>query len=90
MTWSVSFSGEVVSFFRKARRLLEGDTLELVEKTIQMFNGERVNVDVKKLKGEWVGFHRIRKGKLRIIVAFDFERHSVLIERVDWRGGVYK
>ena len=88
--WNVSFSGEAVSFLRKAGRFSESDVVELVEKTIRMFRGERVNVDVKKLKGEWAGFYRIRKGKLRIIAAFNFERYSAFIERIDWRGGAYK
>lgn len=90
MTWSISFSEETLSFLRKVRRLSEGDAVELVEKTIRMFGGERVNVDVKKLKGAWAGLHRIRKGKLRIIAAFDFEHCSVFIERIDWRGGAYQ
>lgn len=90
MTWSISFSGEAVSFLRKARRLSEGDVVELAQRAIRMFGGERINVDVKKLKGEWTGFYRIRKGKLRIIASFDFERRSALVDRVDWRGGAYR
>lgn len=90
MTWNISFSGEAISFLRKARRLSEGDVAELIRKAIRMFSGERINVDVKKLRGEWAGFYRIRKGKLRIIAAFDFERRSILVDRVDWRGGAYR
>ena len=49
-----------------------------------------MNIDVKKLKGNWKGFHRIRVGKIRVIVEFNFESKVALIERVNFRGGVYK
>jgi len=52
--------------------------------------GEPVTVDVKKLKGDWQGFYRIRKGKLRIILKIDFDEHFIYVARVDHRGKVYK
>jgi mRNA interferase RelE/StbE len=52
--------------------------------------GEPLSVDVKKLKGDWQGFYRIRKGKLRIIFELNFEEHLIYVARVDHRGGVYK
>ena len=90
MTWRIGFSKEAVSFLKRDRRLSEADAVGLIEQAVRMFGGERLNVDIKKLKGEWMGFHRIRKGSLRVIVAFDFGEHSALIERIDWRGGAYK
>ena len=41
------------------------------------------------MKGEWEGFYRIRKGKWRVIVEFDFNSSSVFIEDIDWRGNIY-
>ena len=46
-------------------------------------------IDIKKMKGEWKGFYRIRKGKWRIIAEFDFDNNSVFIENIDWRGNIY-
>ncbi len=87
--WLVSFAIDVDSFLSNNNETREM-VLILVRKALLKFQGNAVNVDIKKLKGEWVGFHRIRKGKLRIIVEFDFENHSVLVDRIDWRGSVYK
>jgi len=83
MIWSIGFSNEAISFLKRERRLSENDVIELIQKVVRLFDGERINIDVKKLKGEWVGFHRIRKGRIRIVAAFDFEDRSVLVERVD-------
>ncbi len=89
MNWSVHFSKDALLFLKEVH-LPESAVLELIEKAIHLFQGERVNVDIRKLKGDWAEFYRIRKGKLRIITAFDFENHSVLVERIDWRGSVYQ
>ena len=90
MNWGINFSHDANDFLRKNHALSEVLVVELVRRTIKMFTGERVNVDVKKLKGEWRGFYRIRKGKVRVIASFDFDNFSVLIEKIDWRGDVYK
>lgn len=85
-----------VDLSRRAEKFLDhnGIPQEEVFKLIQLaarkFRGEDINVDIKKLGGEWDGFHRIRKGKLRVIAEFDFDASSVFIEVIDWRGGAYK
>jgi mRNA interferase RelE/StbE len=87
--WSVSFAIEADAFLRKNNETREM-VLVLVRKALLKFQGSAANVDIKKLKGEWAGFYRIRKGELRIIVEFNFENRSVFVERVDWRGSVYR
>jgi mRNA interferase RelE/StbE len=57
---------------------------------LKKLKGEDINVDIKKLKGKWEGFYRIRFGRLRIIVEFQFQDNRVYIERIDWRGNIYK
>ncbi len=64
--------------------------IESIKQSVQKFRGENVNIDIKKLQGRWQGFHRIRKGKLRIIAEFDFDTPSVFVEIIDWRGSMYK
>ncbi len=90
MNWKISFSRDADDFLRKNHALSEAVVIELIRRTIKMFAGERINVDVKKLKGEWLGFYRIRKGKARIIASFDFDNFYVFVEKIDWRGDVYK
>lgn len=46
-------------------------------------------MDLKKLKGKWDGFLRIRKGNIRIILKVFKKEKRVFVERVDFRGNVY-
>jgi len=52
--------------------------------------GESVNIDLKKLLGDWEGYYRIRVGKVRIIFEIDKENKKIFVERVDHGGDVYK
>lgn len=89
MTWSIKLSHQAEKFLGK-NEISREYIFDLVQTALRRFQGESVNVNIKKLKGEWIGFHRIRKGKVRIIAEFDFDQSSVFVEVVDWRGGVYK
>ena len=40
-------------------------------------------MDIKKLNGKWEGFHRIRKGKLRVIAELNFDDSAVFVEVID-------
>lgn len=89
MNWRVAFSSDALKFL--TRNKIDNQIIaEKVADAIRLFRGERVNIDIKKLSGDWEGFHRIRKGKVRIIVEFQFENSFAYIEQIDWRGSVYK
>ena len=51
--------------------------------------GKNINIDVKKLKGEWRDFYRIRTGKIRIIISVDIDNELVQIINIGKRGGIY-
>ena len=89
MTWKFGFSQESQKFL-KTNKITEDEIIEIIRKTVRKFQGENINIDIRKLKGEWLGFYRIRKGNLRIITEFNFDKCSALIEVIDWRGNVYK
>ena len=52
--------------------------------------GEDVNTNLKKPGGDWEGYYRLRKGKLRIIFEVKKTEKILFVERVDFRGDVYK
>jgi len=52
--------------------------------------GENINVDIKKLYGKWQGYYRLRRGKIRIIFEVNKSAKVLYIEKVDFRGDVYK
>jgi len=88
MKWSIEYSRHADKFIK--REDIRVTVREQIKGFLKKMRGERVNIDVKKLKGKWKGYLRIRKGKLRVIFAVDFEGKALYVERVDFRGKAYK
>lgn len=89
MNWQIDFHSRALKFLKK-NKIPEEEILEIIKKVIKKFQGEKINIDIAKLKGEWLGFHRIKIGKLRIIAEFNFDKKRIYIEVIDWRGKAYK
>ena len=89
MSWRIETSKNAEKFLEKNELTIE-EMKDLVIKTVRHFQGKDINVDIKKLKGKWKGFYRVRIGRIRIIAEFDFENSVVFIEEIDWRGNAYK
>ncbi len=89
MNWRIDFSRNASKFLEQ-NNLKEDFIIDKIKLILRKFNGEDINIDIKKLGGKWEGFYRIRSGKLRIITEFQFERYRAHIEEIDWLGGVYK
>jgi mRNA interferase RelE/StbE len=47
-------------------------------------------LDIKKLKGNWQGFFRMRVGKIRVIFTIQDDFNELLVYEIDFRGDVYK
>lgn len=88
MKWKIETSKNAEKFLAKTQ-LTKDELFDLTERAIRHFRGEDVNIDIKKLTGDWTGFYRIRTGKIRIIAEFRFEDSAVFIEEIDWRGNIY-
>ncbi len=88
MKWYIGLAKRADAFINK-NGISKEQIFSIIGDAIRNFQGEVVSVDIKKMKGEWEGFYRIRKGKWRMIVAFDFDNSSVFVEDVDWRGNIY-
>lgn len=53
-------------------------------------NGESaLLVDIKKLKGKWKGYFRLRSGKTRVIFSFDKDDKIIKIHDIGSRGDIY-
>ena len=89
MSWRIDFSAGSLKFI-KQNNLEEFFVIEKIKLALRKFEGENINVNIKKLGGKWEGFYRIRAGRLRIIIEFNFENKRAFIEVIDWRGNVYK
>ena len=89
MNWRVDFSRDALKFLDQ-NNLKEDFIIDKIKLALEKFKGKDININIKKLKGKWEGFYRIRFGKLRIIVEFQFEYCRAYIDKLDWRGNVYK
>lgn len=89
MKWQIGFSKNSLKFLQ-ANHLDENFAFEKVKLSLKKLEGEDININIKKLTGKWEGFHRVRDGKLRIIIEFDFKKLYAHIEEIDWRGNSYK
>ena len=92
MTVDIQYSKAAMKFLRKNANLLTlQETEQLVILAVKhLFRHERLNVDVKQLRGEWQGYYRVRKGKIRIIFSAEpNEALRVVVHSIDFRGSVY-
>ena len=88
MTWTIEYSRDADRFIQTEG--IQGEVTKQIQGFLKRLMGESINIDVKKLKGEWQGYFRIRKGRLRIIFSIDTSHRSLYIERIDFRGDAYK
>lgn len=87
--WKIDLSKQADKFIEK-ENVDEDEILFLVQKFINYSKGLDENIDVKKMKGNWRGYHRIKIGKVRMILKVDFKERQILVDRIDYRGRVYK
>ncbi len=74
MKWYIDFSKSSLKFISK-NNVSEGDIISIVIKGI------------KKMKGSWKGFYRVRMGKMRLLINIDFENLRIYyIDKIDYRG----
>jgi mRNA interferase RelE/StbE len=48
------------------------------------------SIQIKKLKGNWEGFLRMRVGKIRVIFTVNNNSNELLVYEIDFRGDAYK
>lgn len=88
MKWTVRYSKQTSKFLEKnSIDSLDNDIRKAIKKVVIK---ENTNIDIKKMKGDWKGFYRIRQGDLKIIIKFEAENKIVYVYRIGWRGNIYK
>lgn len=88
MKWRIEFSRRASKFTRKNQ--LTDTIVELITKFLRARIGDNKIPDTKYLKGQWKGFYRIRKARIRIIFELDKQNKVVYIESIDKRDKVYR
>jgi len=88
MKWKIEYSRDALKFIKKQN--IHEEVQEEIKKFLMRLKGENINIDVKKLIGDWEGYYRLKKGKIRIIFSLNKNEKSLFIEKIDFRGDVYK
>ena len=92
MNIDITYSKASLKFMRKNPQAgtLQDIQSILITSLKKIFHQEDVTVDVKQLRGNWQGYYRIRKGKIRIIFSIREEKTvAVFVHTIDFRGNVY-
>lgn len=87
--WKIDLSKEADKFARK-ERIKDAEILSYINKFINYYKGVDENIDVKKMKGKWRGYYRIKVGKIRMILKPCFKECVIFVDRIDYRGDIYK
>jgi mRNA interferase RelE/StbE len=65
---------------------------ESIKEKLKLLKGfkssQKLNLDIKSMKGEWRGYYRLRIGDVRFIFKI-IENKIIFIEEADYRGKVY-
>jgi mRNA interferase RelE/StbE len=90
MRWRIDYSKDAEKFIYKQN--IREEVKEELKKFLLKIKGENINIniDLKKLTGDWIGYYRLRKGKLRIIFEVNKAEKILFVEKVDFRGDIYK
>ena len=48
------------------------------------------DLDIKRMKGEWEGFYRLRIGKIRAIFTINLDSADIEVYAIGYRGDIYK
>ena len=91
---AVRFRKQPIKFLKKSnpqeieniRSSIKLITLSIEEQGIIPFT----ELDIKRMKGDWKGYYRLRIGKNRVIFTVDFNSRDVIIYAIGARGDIYK
>ena len=88
MKWNIEYSKRANDFIEEHE--IKDKIKDSINGFILRITGSNINIDVKKLKGAWEGYYRIRKGKVRIVLRASSVSRTIFVDIVDFRGSVYK
>ena len=93
MEWQVKIHRKAYRFLESLpedrRRIVEEMLRELVE-ALERGVLPYHRLDIRKLRGEWKGFLRLRVGDIRVIFRIDFENKVIYIYNIHYRKHAYK
>lgn len=91
---AVKFRKQAVKFLQKANSedvaKIQNQLNQLLIAIEQQGIIPFTELDIKKMRGDWEGFYRLRVGKMRVIFIVNFDSAELEIYTIGARGDVYK
>ena len=91
---AVKFHKQAIKFFHKANpedvARIQGQLSQLLIAVEEQGIIPFTVLDIKKMKGKWEGFYRLRVGKIRVIFTVSLDSTDVEIFTIGPRGDIYK
>ena len=91
---AVKFRKQAVKFLQKANSedvaKIQNQLNQLLIAIEQQGIIPFTELDIKKMRGDWEGFYRLRVGKMRVIFIVDFDSSQLEVYTIGARGDVYK
>ena len=92
MEWRIKFHKSARKFTENLDEKRRRNLLERLEKLRTGLEEGVIpfrNLDVRKLKGVWEGFFRVRVGEIRVIFKIDVTERVIWIYNIHYRGKIY-
>lgn len=89
-TLRINYEKKADKFFRK-NSASKDEITGLIITAVRKLRGRDENIDLKRLKGKYQGYFRIRKGEPRIVFHY-LEGNNLIVvtlANIDFRGKVY-
>jgi len=93
LEWKIRIHRKALKFLEeipKEERKRVEDRLNDLLNSLESGTLLHTRLDVKKLKGAWEGFFRLRVGKTRIIFKIEVENKDVLVYNIHYRKQAYE
>ena len=92
MVWKVKYHKRAIRFLQSLdegtrRRVL--NRIDELRKALDEGKFPYWRLQIRKLKGSWEGFFRMRVGKIRVIFKLDFDEEVIYIYNVHFRESAY-
>ncbi len=93
MEWSVKIHRKALKFLENLQDDEKNKVSEKINELIYALEKGSFLIyhfDIKKLRGKWNGFFRLRVGNIRIIFKIDLNKKELIIYHIHYRGKVYR
>ncbi len=95
MEWRVKIHRKALKFLENLEDDKRTRLIEKINELIHTLDKEPILLqshyfDIKKLRGKWRGFFRLRVGDIKIVFRVDVDNRELFIYHIHYREKVYK